>query len=69
MKRLVVALAFAIALVGCSEAQKEDVTKVTEDMTGITTVKKGQKAIDDLEAIRAADSARVNEATAIGDYE
>lgn len=73
MKRIMVAVTVtaitAFGLLGCSKSQKEDISKVTEDMTGISTVKKGQKAVNRIDSISAVDVNRVNEAMSIGDEE
>jgi len=52
-------------LMGCSKSQKEETTKVVEDMTGVTTVKQGQRAIDKVDSITAVDLNRVNSTMSI----
>ena len=69
MKQILLAVVVALFFVGCSKSQKEDVNEVVEDMTGITTVHQGQKALNMLDSISTADVNRANDDIMTGDEE
>ena len=68
MKILLVAVLLTF-IVGCSKSQKEDVTKVVDDVTGISTVKQGQEMADKIDSITTLDAQRVDETIVTGDEE
>lgn len=60
MKKLIL-LSSLLALLSCSEDQKKETQKVTEDFTGVTAVKTGQEMKSRIDSISAVQEKRAEE--------